>query len=82
MFDGHHDMWGMYWGWWVFWLTFILIVVLALSRGLRGRTQQPETRADTPLDSLKRRYAAGDITTEEYEERKDRLIHSFPDSQT
>ncbi len=73
MFDGHHDMWGMHWGWWLFWVTFILIVVLAFSRGLRGRTGQSAAETDTPLDSLKRRYAAGDITTEEYEERRARL---------
>lgn len=30
-------------------------------------------RRDTPLELLQRRYAAGEITSDEYEERKTRL---------
>ncbi|ARA94989.1 hypothetical protein AWN76_002485 [Rhodothermaceae bacterium RA] len=63
-------MWGMHWGWWVFWIAFILVVVMLFRR---GRTELTTSSRDTPLETLQRRYAAGEITTEEYEERRTRL---------
>ena len=72
MFDGYHGMWwGMHWGWWFFW---ILIVLGAL--WLLARTREPSSPPpshETPLDLLQRRYAAGEMSTEDYEERKARL---------
>ncbi len=70
MFDEYHNMWGMHWGWWVFWIAFILVVVMLY---WRGRTEPTTSTRETPLEMLQRRYAAGEITTEEYEERKKRL---------
>ena len=64
-------MWSMHWGWWIFWIAFITIIVLLFWRGRKGST--PDSVRETPLDILQRRYAAGEITTEDYEERKDRL---------
>lgn len=71
MFDGMHDgwMWGMHWLWWAFWLIAIAAVVWAVSRG----SQAESHRDETPLEVLRRRYAEGEISTEEYEERKRRL---------
>lgn len=64
-------MWGMHWGWWIFWMALLLIVVLLFWRGLSGRNTT--SRGETPLETLQRRYAAGELSTEEYEERKARL---------
>lgn len=76
MFNGMHDgwMWGMHWGWWIIWVLLIVGVVWAISRAQQGgsppvRSQEPET----PLETLQRRYAEGEISTEEYEERKEHL---------
>lgn len=68
MYDGYDWMWGMHWGWWI---VFILIIVLAFWRRRPG----PHTPASrkTPLEILQRRYADGEITTKEYEERKTHL---------
>lgn len=71
MLDGYHNMWGMHWGWWIFWLVVIVFMVFILS-GSRGR-QASSAATEKPLDILKRRYASGEISTEEYEERKARL---------
>ena len=71
MVDGYEWMWGMHWGWWIFWIAFILVIVLAFWRGLPG--QNRSSPGETPLEILGRRYAAGEITTEEYEERKAHL---------
>jgi putative membrane protein len=76
MHDGYEWMWGMHWGWWIFWIAFVLIIVLLFWRGLSGPNAPPSRQTETPLEVLQRRYADGEITTEEYEERKARLEDS------
>lgn len=77
MFDGMHDgwMWGMHWGWWIFWVIAIAGLVWAIARAQQDRAAPPPTTParETPLEILQRRYAEGEISTEEYEERKRRL---------
>ncbi|WP_456425583.1 SHOCT domain-containing protein [Rhodocaloribacter sp.] len=72
MYDGW--MWGMHWGWWIFWILLIIILVtLFWKNQTTPPGPPPESRKESPLEILKRRYAAGEISTEEYEERKARL---------
>lgn len=76
MFDGMHDgwMWGMHWFWWGFWLLLIVGLVWTLARsGQNSETPSPRESRDSPLEILERRYAEGELSTEEYEERKKRL---------
>lgn len=61
-------MWGMHWGWWIIWIIAIVVIVLLITR-----SRSAKTRRETPLELLERRYAAGEISTEEYDERKARL---------
>ena len=67
-FDGTW-FWGMHFFWWVFWIALIVLFFSLLRPVPRRRTRE------TPLQILQRRYASGDISTEEYEERKSRLEH-------
>lgn len=62
----------MHWGWWIFWVIFLAIAVWMISSSRSVRETAPSPR-ETPLDILKRRYASGEISTEEYEDRKARL---------
>lgn len=77
MFDGMHNggMWGMHWLWWIVWILLILGIVWTIVRASQSWT--PTSRSQPPqesaLDVLKRRYAEGKLSTEEYEERKERL---------
>lgn len=77
MFDGMHNgwMWGMHWIWWMFWLLLIVGVVWTITRSQREPPTPPprSQERETPLEALQRRYAEGEISTEEYEERKERL---------
>lgn len=60
---------------WLFGFLFWVLVVLAivyLIKILFGGNRQPHTK-ESPEEILKRRYAAGEITTEEFEEIKKRL---------
>jgi putative membrane protein len=54
--------------WWLFWIAVVVVLFLPITPVSRGR------RRETPLEVLQRRYAAGEISTEEYEERKAKLI--------
>ncbi len=61
------SFWGMHFFWWLFWIVGIVVFVSLLSPVPRSR------RRETPLEVLQRRYAAGEISTEEYEKRKAKL---------
>ena len=66
---------GMHMLWWLFW-------ILLLTSFFSFVTPVPRKKARlnrlTPLDILQRRFAAGEITTEDYEERKARLERDAP----
>jgi len=69
MHYGEWGFWGMHVFWWLFWIAVIVALFAAFTPVSRRR------RRETPLELLKRRYAAGEISTEEYEERKAKLEH-------
>lgn len=64
-----YDGWGffgMHALWWLFWIAVIGAAAVFL---FQAPTRPPPAR-ETPLELLQRRYAAGEISKEEYEERK------------
>ncbi len=73
---GFNDMeHGLYGFGWLFGFLFWVLVVLGiiyLVKILFGGDRQPEGK-ESPEDILKRRYAAGEISTEEFEDMKKRL---------
>ena len=71
-FYGGGSFWGMHFLWWLFWIA-IIATFFSLVRPVPRR----EVR-ETPLEILKRRYAAGEITSVEYDERKTRLERDTP----
>ena len=65
---------GMHLIWWAFWILLISLFFSLV-------TPVPRSKArETPLEILQRRYAAGEITTQEFEERKVRLAAVTPAS--
>lgn len=71
--DGHHDLDG---GWWIvmmigmvlFWALVIVAVVWAVRAWTGG--QGPARRESTPQEVLERRLAEGEISVEDYDERR------------
>ncbi len=61
--NGHY--WGMHFWWWVFWVVLLLIITYRLIRD----SDEKKSPVD-PLEILKRRYARGEISKEEYEKMK------------
>jgi putative membrane protein len=64
------DYYGMHWFWWIFWF-WIWIMLLCFWMPVSRTTYR---KMQSPLQILKRRYAAGEITSEEYEERRTKLL--------
>jgi putative membrane protein len=64
MYNGNF-FWGMDVIWWVAWI-FLLIWIFAIPYDIPGQRR----RRDSALDILKARFAAGQITKEEYQESK------------
>lgn len=65
---------GMWFGgglMWLFWLLIIVAVVLLVRLIIRGLSP---TSTDSALEILKKRYARGEISEEEYEQRKNKLL--------
>jgi len=59
------DFWGMHLFWWIIWII-LLIWIFVTPWDIPGQ----RTKKDTPLDILKKRFASGELTKEEYEEKK------------
>jgi len=72
-------MGGFGWGWF---MPIIMIIlwglviwgIMALVRGLSKSDAGSSTQPDSALEILKKRYARGEITKQEYEERKKDLV--------
>ncbi|MBI3345023.1 MAG: SHOCT domain-containing protein [Gammaproteobacteria bacterium] len=60
---------GMHALWWLFWIALIVVFFALIEPVPRSR------RRVSPLEVLQRRYAAGEISDKEYEERKAKLQH-------
>lgn len=63
-YEGGH-FWGMHLIWWIIWIV-VIIWIFATPWDIPGQ----RTKKDTPLDTLKKRFARGEITKEEFEEQK------------
>jgi putative membrane protein len=57
------------------WIFIVLIVILAIWYFMQGNVKIPGItgKQDSALDILKKRYAKGEISKEEYEEQKQTL---------
>jgi putative membrane protein len=62
--------WGMHTYWWVWWF-FIWVVFFSFFMPVRRTAYR---QMQSPLQILQARYAAGDITSDEYEEMRTKLL--------
>lgn len=63
-YENYH-FWGMHSLWWIIWII-VLFWIFATPYNIPGQ----RTKKDTPLNILKKRLALGEISKEEYEEKK------------
>lgn len=67
MFHEYGYMVGMHTFWWAFWVVMVIAVVLWARADSPGRRDRPR---ETPHEVLRRRLANGEVSPEEYENRK------------
>jgi putative membrane protein len=69
--------WGMGFGW-IFMIIFWVLVFLGVVYFVQAATKRGKGRGlkEMPLDILKKRYAKGEITKEEFERMKDDIMKS------
>jgi len=69
----------MGWGWgggfmMIFWIILIVAVIYWLIRAANRNANQSPSQPESAMDILKKRYARGEISKEEFEERKKDLL--------
>jgi len=64
---------GMHAYWWIFWII-IWMLFFSFLMPVRRSNWANYRAMQTPLQLLQKRYAAGEITSEEYEERRAKLL--------
>lgn len=67
----HNNCWGMPMMWFI-WLPIFLIIIFAVLK-MNKNNRGNNTPKDSPLDILKKRYAKGEITKEQFEEIKNNI---------
>jgi putative membrane protein len=72
----HYNFVGMHFLWWIFWI-FILVPFFFVATPVRRKTARHYQT--NPLGILLGRYASGEITTEDYEDRKSRIERDLGD---
>ena len=70
-FNEHY--WGMHLIWWIIWIAFVIWVLVSPYGKKISADKYLPFNSQTPLDILKKRYASGEITKEEFLEAKDTL---------
>lgn len=70
---GNHSMFGG--GMWWFWLLMLVAIVAVLWTLWRVRPGQDAKTEDNALAMLEKRYARGDISQDEFKQKKHDLMH-------
>jgi putative membrane protein len=68
----YSSFWGMNMIWWFVWII-LMFWIFATPYNIPGQRK----KKDGPLDILQRRFALGEITNEEYQEKKKTIEHDL-----
>ena len=67
------NMTGMGIGMWIFWVAVFIVVVLLIKILISSNNRQIFNSSQSLIETLKKRYANGEIDDEEYERKKKEL---------
>lgn len=71
----HNGLMGGMWYGWIFWLVILVIIGWVIVNQMNKNKQNTQSpQQESSLDILKRRYAKGEITNEEFERMKKDLM--------
>ena len=71
MMDG---MFGGMWFGWIFWIFLLVVIIWVVFQFLNKNQSSPNIKSESAIDILKKRYAKGEITKEEFDEIKRNLL--------
>ena len=66
----HFMDWGGMWFGNIFWIGLIVLIVWLIVRNRDSRPTYPPHFGESPLDILKKRYAKGEISKEDFDRMK------------
>ncbi len=69
---GEHGFWGFMGLGWIFWVIILAVIIWAVVKivNTSKNNQQRTSSQETPLEILKKRYASGEISKEQFEQMK------------
>ena len=67
---------GMEFGW-LFIVTFVVLIILGIAHSVNLVSGRKVTHGESPLHVLKKRYARGELTKEEFEKMKDEITQDI-----
>jgi len=69
--DGMNNAWGMGYGYgWIIGLLILVVVIGVIVSALKRRKNSNRIKYNSPQDILKIRYAKGEISKDEYDEKR------------
>jgi len=65
--DGMNNVWGMGYGW-IIGLIVLVVIIGLIVNAMKKNSNRP--KYNSPMDILKTRYAKGEISKDEYDEKR------------
>ena len=72
--DIYREIWGLHWAWVLVLIIIFIGIILLIIAGLKRRKDRRFFVYKEALEHLERKYRNGEISKEQYEERKRDLI--------
>lgn len=69
--NGMNNCWGMEYGYgWIIGLIVLVIIIGLIVNAMKQKRNSNRPKYNSPMDILKTRYAKGEISKEEYDEKR------------
>jgi putative membrane protein len=71
MMEGMNNGWGMGHGYgWIIGLIVLVVIIAVIVSAMTHKRKSPRPKYNSPQDILKKRYAKGKISRDEYDEKR------------